>query len=96
MAREDHMPGPGTDMPSHSFTDPYLTPPGYGVPESEGPPAWGSQPRGRRPESAPSTPSSSPAASIDDQVRELARRRDAGLISYEQFAALKAEIFARS
>ena len=33
--------------------------------------------------------------SIDDQVRELVRLRDEGMLSYEGFAARKAELFSQ-
>ncbi len=43
---------------------------------------------------APAEPSH--PQSIDDQVRELVRLRDAGVLSYEGFAARKAELFSQT
>lgn len=36
-----------------------------------------------------------PVESIDDKLRELVRLRDEGVLSYEGFAARKAELFAQ-
>jgi len=92
MAREEFAPGPGPGTPGHYFQGPASQNPAFQNPPSQHPAV-----QARRPEPATSAPvSSATAGSIDDQIRDLAWRRDQGLISYQQFAALKAEIFARS